>query len=407
MAKHQGTFMTGYVTIVVTGKLPERFFQACAKAGIPAWDIRKTGTDTCRGRIEKVHIPAIRELRRGYNFKIRFVEKKGLPFLWRGFLRKKEWFAAAVLSLLLIIFLSNILWRVEVSGVPHELEVKIEKQLKKYGIHSGAWLFTLDEPSTIQHKLLQDVPQLLWIGVKKSGTSLELRGVEKTIVAKEETKEPRHLIASKNGVIKKMYVSKGRPMKQVDDYVEKGDLLVSGELGENLEESSDEEDEEKTKKKGTIVAADGDIRARTWYETKVTVPLNATYETLTGNSKKKYYMRFGDFHLPVWGFGSTDYKHTQHDYEENKIRFIKWDMPMQFVTDTLSEKELISRKRTHKEAIAVALEQAKQELQLQLGPEASIVAGKVLHQTIENGKVKLSLYLTAEENIALAEPIKK
>jgi len=405
MAKSHGTFMTGYVTVVVKGRLPELFFQRCAKEGIPAWDIRKTGIEECQGNIEREHISAIRKIRRDMECKISFIDKRGLPFIWHRFLRKREIVAASILSLLLIVFLSNVLWKVEITGLPKELENKIEKQLKGYGVYSGAWLFSLDEPSTIQHKLLQDVPELLWIGVKKKGTSIELQGVEKTVVKEQKPKGPQNLVATKKGVIKKIYVSKGIPMKKVDDYVEKGDLLVSGELNSVAIIDEEAEDEQNEEGKGTIVAADGDIRARTWYETKVTVPLVAKYETLTGNQKQRYYMRFGDFHLPVWGFKNPDYKLIHREYDEEQVRFLKWDMPMHFVAAELSEKQVYEKKRTKEEATQFALEQAKQELKLQLGQEARIVSGKVLHETIENGKVKLTLYMTVEEDIAVAEPI--
>lgn len=193
-------------------------------------------------------------------------------------------------------------------------------------------------------------------------------------------------------------------MKRVNDYVEKGDLLVSGELNSVAIAEEKTEDEEKDQQ-GTIVAADGDIRARTWYETKVTVPLEAKYETLTGNQKSRYYMRFGEFHLPVWGFKNPDYKKIHREYDEEQVRFLKWDMPMHFVEASLSEKTVYEKKRTREEATEFAMEQAKQELKLQLGQEARIVSGKVLHETIENGKVKLTLYMTVEEDIAVAEPI--
>lgn len=408
MKSFQGVFLTGYVTVLITGRLPERFFQACIKEGIPAWEVKKLGPDKCQGNIRLEHVPQIRKLRRRMEYKVSFVKKKGYPFLWRQFLRRKEWAAAAVLSILLITLLSNIVWKVEIAGLPQELENKVNKQLRNYGIHPGTWTFTLEAPSTIQQRLLHDIPELLWIGVKKRGTALEFQGVEKIIVQKEKVKGPRNLVAAKKGVIQKMYVSKGLPIKEVNDYVEAGDLLVSGEIGSQLDNpGADEADEEKEKQKktGTQVAATGEIIAKTWYETKVTVPLEASYETLTGNQEKKYYLRIKDFQLPVWGFKNPDYHAVQRENNETSIRFIKWDMPFKVVTSVLNEKETQRSKRTREEAVQFGIDQAKQELMLQLGPQAAIKGEKILHETIENGKVKLTLYLTAEENIAKEVPI--
>src|SRR5699024_12853378 len=139
---------------------------------------------------------------------------------------------------LFIFFLSNIIWKVDIKGVPTDMEAEITKQLKKYGIHSGAWIISLDEPNVIQQKLMSDLPELLWIGIERKGTTYSLEGVEKIIVEEEKSPGPRNLVATKKGIITSMYVSKGVPKVRIHDYVEPGDLLVSGFMQE-------EDDEEK------------------------------------------------------------------------------------------------------------------------------------------------------------------
>ncbi len=59
-------------------------------------------------------------------------------------------------------------------------------------------MFRIDTPSSIQQKLLNDVPELLWVGVERKGTSFHLEGVEKLIVKEEDSLEPQDLIAEKN-----------------------------------------------------------------------------------------------------------------------------------------------------------------------------------------------------------------
>ncbi|MDY0396719.1 sporulation protein YqfD [Virgibacillus halophilus] len=92
--------------------------------------------------------------------------------------------AATLLSGLLILLLSNIVWKVEITGVPIDIEKKIAKELNNYGIHPGAWTFSLEPASDIQQDLLRDIPELLWVGVEKMGTTFHLEGVEKIVVKK-------------------------------------------------------------------------------------------------------------------------------------------------------------------------------------------------------------------------------
>src|SRR5699024_8446025 len=144
--------------------------------------------------------------------------------LIKRFTRKKEILIALIMSLLLIIFLSNIIWEVKITGVPKDIEEKISKQLDNYSINSGAWTFSLDSRITLQQVLVKNVHELLWIGFHKKWTSIFLEGVKKIIVKEDEVKGPRNLIATKKGVIQSIYVSKGLPNVQVNDYVEPGDV---------------------------------------------------------------------------------------------------------------------------------------------------------------------------------------
>ncbi|SHF68184.1 sporulation protein YqfD [Ornithinibacillus halophilus] len=404
--KHvQGSYLTGYVTILVKGNRPELFFQDCSNQGVQVWNVQKVSPEQCKGNVLLRDIKRIKKIKRKRNYKISFINKKGYPFIIKRIFRKREIVAATIISILLILFLSNILWKVEIAGVPKDIEEKIDKQLKSYGIHPGAWLFTLDKPGVIQQKLAEDIPELLWVGVNKKGTTFYLEGVEKIVVNEEEVVGPRHLVATKKGVIKDMYVSKGLPKVAVNDYVEPGDILVSGVLNETEDTTTEGKDSKKKKAKPIVVAAEGEIIANTWYEISVTVPLEANYEHLTGNHEKKYYVGFGDFQLPIWGFGSPDYEHIHRENIDNNIKFFKWELPVKIIETTLSEKTYQELERTKEEAIQTGIKQAKQELQLQIGPEATIVSEKVLQQSTENGKVKLDLYINVEEDIVKAQPI--
>ncbi|MBU5466432.1 sporulation protein YqfD [Virgibacillus sp. MSJ-26] len=398
----QGSFLSGYVRISIEGHLPEMFFQSCINQSIPVWNIKKEAKDKCSGNIKLEHVQLIKRINRQHRYKIKFTQKKGIPFFFNRFLGKKELIFGLIVGIMLVIFLSNIIWKVEITGVPKDLEEKISEQLTSYGIHPGVWKFTLDSPGDIQRQLEEDVPELLWVGVHKKGTTFVLEGVEKLIVEKEKVQGPRDLVATKTGVIKKMYVSKGQPKVQVNDYVEPGDLLVSG----NLTNKDDEEDSEKGEKKPIYVSSEGEVIANTWYELSVTVPLKTNHERLTGNQVNKYYLQMNDINIPIWGFRSPEYELSTIENEHNAIRFLRWQLPVNIVKSTISEKEHLDMERSKEEAIKTGVEQAKKELKLQLGSDVEITSEKLLHQTIENGKVKLKLYTTVEENIVKEQPIK-
>ncbi|WP_042145988.1 sporulation protein YqfD [Paucisalibacillus sp. EB02] len=404
MKQIQGSFIKGYVRIVVTGDRPEMFIQESVNRGVTVWNIKREGRKSCSGNVKLSDIPEIRKIRRERNYKITFEERRGYPFLFSRFFRRKEFVFSFIMSILLILFMSNIIWKVEITGeLPKEIEEKIATQLNAYGIHAGAWIFTIDPPAKIQQKLTDDIPELLWVGVRQKGTTYQLEGVEKIVVQDDKVEGPRNLVATKKGIIKRMYVSKGVPQVEINDYVEPGKILVSGKLNEVPE--SEEEDENKENRKEIVVPAEGEIIASTWYEVDVTIPLKQNYELLTGQQEKKYYIGIKNFKFPIWGFGSPDFQDVHHDSTTSPIKFLKWNLPINIIESTLSEKQLQKFERTKEEAVQAGIKQAKEELQLQLGPDAKITSEKVLHESLENGKVKLYLYITVEENIAKAQPI--
>src|SRR5690625_3735742 len=205
----QGCFISGYVKITVEGSFPELFFQFCINQNISVWDIKKEAKNKCSGYIKLEHVQLIKQINRNHRYKIKFTEKRGIPFFFKHLLSKRELIVGLVIGFILMIVLSNIIWKVEITGVPKDLEVKISEQLTSYGIHTGVWTFTLDSPGNIQRRLEEDIPELLWVGVHKKGTTFTLEGVEKLIDEKDKDNGTRDLNSTKKGVIKKIYLYKG------------------------------------------------------------------------------------------------------------------------------------------------------------------------------------------------------
>lgn len=403
--KHiQIPFVTGYLTISIKGHLPERFFQICIDHDIPVWQVKKISRHECQANIRLQDVAMVEDLLDLTDYELTVVQRRGIPVLFRSFISRKELVMSLIFSVLLLIGLSNIVWDIEITGVSTDIETRMEQQLEHYGIHRGSLIYQIDQPAVIQQRLLQDIPELLWVGIERKGTRYFFEGVEKTLVKKKEVPGPRHLVATKKGVIQQMYVSKGLPQVNVHDYVEPGQVLVSGIIKDVSEESANHKDEN-AQEEPILVPAEGYVKAKTWYEVDVTVPLIEEYETLTGNREYQYFIGIDRFMIPVWGFKKSEFQHKHIEKEDMPLSIMKWETPLYVVKSTISEKTYHERERSVEEAIATGIEQAKHELLLQLGVEAEILSEKVLHQSVENGKVNLKLYITVLEDIAEAEPI--
>ncbi|WP_163539597.1 sporulation protein YqfD [Gracilibacillus sp. YIM 98692] len=403
MSFKKQNWFTGALTIRVKGEYPELFFNLCVKNGMDVWDIVKEDRTTCKGKINIADLSKLRQVKRKTIYKISFVSKSGFPFLIKKLKYRKPLLFGFFLGLLFIFFLSNIVWRVEVEGLEEELERQVYTKLEDYGVYRGGFQWNIESPAEIQKKLLQDIPELLWVGVKKQGASYHLEGVEKITVDKEEELPPSHLVARKEGVIEKVYVSNGQPLVTENQVVQKGDILVSGYLV-NQEAITEDEDEEK-EQTHKPVAAEGEVIAKVWYRSEIALPLEESYQVLSGNVMDKYYLRISRYLIPIWNWGKPEYSKFQLDTEERFLYFLKWKLPLSFIKQSISEKEEVTEKRTLEEAKQLALQQAKRNLKKEIPLDAEITKEKLLHEREENGKVKLTLYYTVLEDITKRQPI--
>ncbi|UOQ46348.1 sporulation protein YqfD [Halobacillus salinarum] len=387
MSQRQHDYFLGLITIKVKGKLIEPFLQACVRNGCHITNVRRINPEVIQMTIRLKDWSTCRKLRKNYQCKFKVVSRKGIPFLFQHMLKRTSLAAAFILGVLLVFLLANTLWSIHVEGLNPELRASVEKQLKSYGVAPGKLTIGMDDPNEIQRKLLDDVPDLLWIGVKKQGTSYHLYGVEKTRQDKNVNTHPADLIAVKKGMVIKTFIKKGRPLVSVYDVVKKGQRLASGKLVEGKDNNA-------------VVRAEGEVIAETWYKASLSVPVKQQLKLTNGDAEKEYQLQFGKISIPIWGWW---HKQDQQKRAENYVSdwsVLKWKLPVHLSTTYYYHSEDQANSYSNKEAVSRGTETAKQSLFQQLPKDSKIIEEKVLHESEENGKVKLILLFKVYENIA-------
>ncbi|RWZ60038.1 sporulation protein YqfD [Halobacillus fulvus] len=386
--KNQQDFFQGLMTIRIKGKLLEAFVQACTKRGCKIYDMKRISHEEIVLTILWKDFKIWKQLRRKYKCKV-FLEKgQGVPFLLQGLFRKNALLIAFCLAIVLVFLLANTLWSVEIKGINPELEAAVEEKLDSYGVSPGKLLLTMHEPGAIQKKLLDDLPDLLWIGVKKQGTSYHLYGVEKTRHDKDDQNQPADLVASKKGMIIKPFIKKGRPLVSVYDVVKKGQRLATGQLV----------DEEKA-----FVHAEGEVIAETWYKVEQTLPVKQVFQLTEGTHHKKYEVSIGSFAFPIWGWWKEgNFREEQKVYS---LEVLRWKPPVHVKRIDLYEIDDASVRFSEKQLMEKGVQFAMESLKQQLKKDSIIKDEKVLHHGVENGKVKLILLFKVHEDIAMTKYI--
>lgn len=394
----QGKFLTGYVTLHIQGDHLEQLLQFLVDEGVYIWNVARIKENHCKINIRSYDLQLLQEITSKLSYRLEIERQYGLPYLFMKLKYHLDIVVASIISLAFFILLSQFIWSIDISGVSEEVEEKVKSHLQSQNIKQGTFKPFLSSLSDIQQNILNDIPELLWIGVEKRGTKLIFSGVEKITQEKTNISRAQHIVANKSGVIEKMEITRGIPLVTINDYVTKGQRLVSGDLADVFEEKKDE-------KEKSYIMAQGDVFARTWYEVKVSVPLKVSHERLALEEKDKYYLMIGSKQFGIWGFWHESFKHSITERKEYPLTIFNYEIPFKFIKETTFKTDLFYDKRSKEEAISAGVSAAKNSLQLQLEQNAKILSHKVLHERTESGKVKLNLLMTVRENIAEESPI--
>ncbi|WP_313898449.1 sporulation protein YqfD [Lederbergia sp. NSJ-179] len=385
------TFLTGRVLVKATGQGMERLLNRLARSGISIWNVKRDHQGTVFFYITWPDLQKLRHVARKADCSLYFIRGEGMPFLWKRTLKNSGFLIGILLFFALILFLSNITWGIQIKGADPETEHKIRKELTDLGIVTGSMHLFAEKPDIIQKKLTEKIDNITWVGVELKGTTYHFQVVQKTEPEGTEQASPRHLVANKKAVIARMFVEKGKALVKRDQFVEKGQILVSGEIGQE--------------EKPLRVIAKGEVWGYTWYNTKVTFPLDTPLQVLNGKEMRKYSLKMGKLHLPIWGFSKIPFSKYETEVENRDLFFLGKKLPIQYSKKTIREKEEIQRNLNEKEALEAAKELARRDVKMKIPPDAQIDKEIILQDKVEHGKVTLSINFQVIENIAIEKPI--
>ncbi len=384
-------FIFGYVRMRIDGPYIERFLNRCIQNKVYIWNIKRVGQTriTCYISLEDVN--KLRPLLRMTGCKVRFISRRGIPFILKRMVTRSGFVAGIVTFAAILLLLSNIVWNIEIKGATPKVENQLAQVVNEMGIKRGKFLFMLPNVEDIQKEVTDRVEGATWVGVRLNGTTFQFEVVEQVLPEEKERLNPRHLVAKKKAVIHDLFVEQGQTQVKPNDFVNVGDLLVSGFIGK----------EGKTE----IVPAKAVVLGEIWYKSNVSISLKNEFETLTGEKKTHHYISIFNFDIPVWGFKKPEFAEYETFERKREFRLLKWTIPVQYKEREHFEKFRFEREYTEDEAIAVGKEMSRRELEDKLEDGSEILGEKVWQQTIENGKVNLTIHYKVIEDITSEQPI--
>ena len=286
-----------------------------------------------------------------------------------------------IIGFILFYLLTNMIFSINIvhsnkdirNLLKHELELN---NIKKYTFKKN--YKTLEK---IKENILNKYPDKIeWLEIEEVGTEYIVRAEEREIINKKINNNPRNLIAKKDAVIKKITASKGSIVRNYDDYVKKGEVIVSGEVTLN----------EKVKGK---VKAEGKVYGEVWYVITTEYPFAYFEKKETGMKKNIYTIKFlsNDIELTF-----NKFRHKKVD--ENLI-FKSNIIPIKFVKQRQKEVIIKNEILTFDQALIKAKELSIKKVKDNLNENEYIIRSKYLKSRINKSTIEVDMFFAIYEDI--------
>ena len=315
-------------------------------------------------------------------FELELIGYKGLiqyKLLFKKYFLFISFFA---LALIYLVFLSNIIFKIEVKTLDQEIANLVLKELEKRDISIHKWVVSFSKKESIREDILKNnKDKLEWLEITRVGSTYVIN-VEKRIINEIDTDDtPQDIVALKNAIILKIEAKEGSIVKKLNDYVKKGDVIVTGSITHNDEVVD-------------LVRADAIIYGETWYNVHVSYPYAYYEKTYTGNSKKRLSITL--FNKKINLFDNSEYK--EEEIFEQKILYHKF-LPFSFSLEKVLEVVIRDEVYTPEEAAMMAISEAKEKILSTLPEDSKILSQKKLKIIVNDSTIEVDVFFKVYENI--------
>lgn len=378
--------LVGYLSIRFQGPRVERFINLCLQESIPVWDVYTTRQGVVVGKTSIAGFKSMRPVARKSRVRVRIIKRRGLPFLLARLWKRTAFACGALLFIVSLYVLGSFIWFVEVRGNEEVPTASVLQAAAQLGLRPGVYRGKL-VPSQLARSLVIQLPELSWAGIEMKGSYAVIEVVEKKIVTPEE-KPIGHVVAAKNGVIKKIVATSGKAMVKAGDTVERGQILISGAF------QADEEAEM------TYVHADGITEAIIWYDGIATSAQQRVVQVRTGREYVCDILRIGDKEVILRGSHIPPFTSYEEDSQDLPLIWRDFGLAVEHKRKTfyelVEEQQVVSLEVALAEAEASAEKMALEQLPENAVPIATHFQSELLP---DQNTVRVRAIIEAVESI--------
>lgn len=380
-------FFKSKIKINIKGRKIERFIKRLADNKINIYNMEMINRNEANIVILKSDYLKVLNIKSIYEFNI--VGGTGMIKIRKTLKLNSLILVFLVIGIIVLQILSRMIFSIEVVHTDKSIRNKMLSELENYGLKIHAFKKSYDEVQKIKEQILTNhKDDIEWLEIENIGTKYIVRLEERKIKNNEESNEKRHVIASKNAIIKKIEAENGEIVKEINSYVNAGDIIISGNITLNEQVKN-------------TVSASGHVYGEVWYKVKVDYPLAYSEKHETGNSQKRL----------VFNFLNKSYELGFKKYEDKNVSsktLLKHIfLPISLTYDNQRELIVIDEVYTIEQAIKKAEERAYSEINSKLNDKEKILSSKNLKVDVNDSKIELEMFFTVYEDITEYQKIEE
>ena len=371
--------MNNIIKLKIKGKNIERFIKRLISFEIELLNIEYIKYNEIIIKIKKKDYEKLIEIKTIYEIDI--IEIYGIDKIKQLIIKFKYIIISILISFLIILYLSNTIFSIDIIHNNKEIRELLLNELRENDIKIYSLKKDYKYITKVKAKILEKYKNKIeWLEIENKGTKYIVKVEERKINKINNSNIKRNIIAKKDAVIISVESTKGEILKNKNDYVKKGDVIISGNiyLNENIKD---------------IVEAKGKVYGEVWYKAVVEYPLKYKEEKILEKEKNIYIFKINNFEFKL-------NKIKNYNVTSKKRTILKHlFLPISLIKETNKKVKYIDQELTKEEAIKKAKEYAIEKMKSKLNDNEYIINTKDLKVEQNNSKIVLELFLTVCEDI--------
>ena len=376
------------IDIKIYGKNIERFIKRLKSNNIDILRLNHISNEEIVIRIYKEDYDKVLNIKTVYDIKI--LDYFGIERYKINILSNKYVIISILISLIFLYISSNLIFHIDIVTNDTNIKKILYVELKEFGIEKYKFKKNYEKLQYIKKQILKKYQDKIeWIEIENIGTKYIIRYEPRIINKEKEQFELRNIVAKKDAVIKSLNISSGQVVKNINSYVKKGDIIVSGyiKLNENIKDT---------------VSSNGKVYGETWYNVTIDYPYKYFEEYKTGKQKKVFVFKFLTTNIELLNFNKYKTKRVKEKtLLKNNILPIKFEIQKQYETKIYKENN------TEDELIKKALKYSEEKIKNTLDENEYISNYKILNKIKKQDSIELNIFYSVVEDITEYQSIEE